>query len=188
MPRRHSLRTRLNRWSRSWHRWAAIIVLVPALVIFATGVVLHFKKVVPWIQPTEQRGTGEVPVVSLEQVLTAASSAPEAGISAWSDVSRIDVRPGRGIAKVQARSGWEVQVDLGTGEVVQSAYRRSDLIESIHDGRYFGGDAVAWGVFTPTGVLLVALLVTGAYLWMVPILSRRRHRIRAGRVRVDGGR
>jgi uncharacterized iron-regulated membrane protein len=175
----------MNLWSRSWHRWAAIVVLAPALLIFATGILLHFKKVVPWIQPTEHRGTGTEPVISMEALLAAAVTAPEAGIAGWDDVARIDLRPGRGVAKVQARSGWEVQVDLGTGAVVQVAYRRSDLIESLHDGRFFG-DVVAWAVFTPAGVVLMGLTVTGGYLWVVPILSRRRARIRAGRARVDG--
>ena len=184
MARARTLRTRLNHLSRRWHRWLAIACLVPATVIFATGVMLQFKKVVPWIQPAEVRGTGGEPAVSLEAVLAAAMGPPEAGIGGWGDVSRIDVRPGKGMAKVQSASGWEVQVDLGSGEVLQTAYRRSDLIEALHDGRFFG-DAVAWAVFTPTGVVLMGLLVTGAYLWALPVLTRRKARMAAARARVD---
>lgn len=163
----------------------AVAALVPALVIFVTGIVLQFKKVAPWVQPPEHRGTGAVPSVSLETVLEAARSAPEAEIEGWVDVARIDVRPSRGMAKVVGRSGWEVQVDLGTGDVLQAAVRRSDWIESLHDGRFFGGDWSAWGVFVPTGLALTGLAVTGAWLWAAPVVSRRRSRIRRGRMAVE---
>ena len=162
----------------------AIACLVPATVIFATGLLLQFKKVTPWIQPAEVRGTGVEPAVSMDGLLAAAMGAPEAGIGGWGDVAKIDVRPGKGMAKVQSRTGWEVQVDLGTGAVLQTAYRRSDLIESLHDGRFFG-DAVAWAVFTPTGVVLMGLVVTGAYLWALPVFTRRKARMAAARARID---
>ena len=61
----------------------------------------------------------------------------EAQISDWTDIDRIDLRPGKSVAKVRAKSGWEIQIDTGTGDVLHVAYRRSDLIESIHDGSFF---------------------------------------------------
>ena len=33
--------------------------------------------------------------------------------------------------------------------------RRSDLIESIHDGSYFGGDWTKLGLFLPAGIVLL---------------------------------
>ncbi|HLP46388.1 MAG TPA: PepSY domain-containing protein, partial [Candidatus Kapabacteria bacterium] len=73
----------------------------------------------------------------------------------------LDVRPGRGLVKVWLHNGWEVQVDLGTGHVLHTAYRRSDLIESIHDGSFFAGNLGKLGIFLPSGVALLLLLITG---------------------------
>ena len=72
-------------------------------------------------------------------------------VQCWDDVNRLDVRPGRGVVKAWLMNGYEVQVDLGTGRVLQTAYRRSDLIESIHDGSFFAGDWTKLGLFLPVG-------------------------------------
>ena len=51
------------------------------------------------------------------------------------------------MVKVWLNNGWEIQVDLNNGTILQTAYRRSDLIESIHDGSFFGGDWTKLGLF-----------------------------------------
>lgn len=90
--------------------------------------------------------------------------------------------PGRGVAKVWLHSGWEAQVDLGTGAVLQTAYRRSDLIESIHDGSFFAGNWTKLGVFLPTGVTLLFLWGSGLWLFFIPIIANRRRVPRAAGV------
>ena len=78
------------------------------------------------------------------------------------------------MAKVWLDSGWEVQVDLGTGRVLHTAYRRSDVIESIHDGSLFGGDWIKLGLFLPAGFVLLVLWFSGLWMWWIPIASKRR--------------
>ena len=80
-------------------------------------------------------------------------------------------------------SGWEVQVDLGSGRVLQTAYRRSDLIESIHDGSFFGGDWAKLGLFLPSGVVLLLLWCGGMWMWWVPFIAKRRMAARRARHR-----
>ena len=70
-----------------------------------------------------------------------------------------------------------MQVDLGTGKVLQVAYRRSDLIESIHDGSFFGGDWTKLGLFLPTGVTLLLLWLGGAWMFWVPFWAKRKRAI-----------
>ena len=111
-------------------------------------------------------------------MLASARLHPEAGIEEWSDIDRIDLRVDKGIAKLRAHSGWEVQVDTATAEVVSVAYRRSDLIETIHDGSFFS-DGVKLYVFLPTGVLLLIMWGTGIYLFMLPRMARRKKRAKA---------
>ena len=99
---------------------------------------------------------------------------PEHDVRSWDDVNRLDVRPGRGIVKVWLKNGYEVQVDLGTGRVLQTAYRRSDLIESIHDGSFFGGDWIKLGLFLPAGMTLLLLWLSGLWMWWVTFAGKRR--------------
>ena len=79
----------------------------------------------------------DVPAVTLVEMFEVAKSVPEAGISSWADLDRVDIKPDKGVIKFISHSRWEVQIDTGTAEILQVAYRRSDLIESIHDGSCF---------------------------------------------------
>lgn len=143
--------------------------------MFIAGGFLMLKKEVEWIQPGTERGVVEAqfPEASFETMLASAREHPEAGIEEWSDIDRIDLRVDKGMAKLRANSGWEVQVDTKTGEVLKVAYRRSDLIESIHDGSFFS-DAVKLYLFLPTGVLLVVMWGSGIYLFLLPRLAKRK--------------
>ena len=158
---------------RQVHYWLSLAVFVPAGIILAAGIFLMLKKEIEWIQPGTARGVVEaqMPEASFEQMLSAARKYPEAGIDQWSDIDRIDLRVDRGIAKLRANSGWEVQVDTKTAEVVHVAYRRSDFIESIHDGSFIS-DEVKLYVFLPTGLLLIVMWGTGAYLFLIPRMAK----------------
>lgn len=153
------------------------------LAVIGSGVLLQMKKHWQWVQPAERRGTGTEPTIGLEEVLASVKSVEAMSVTGWDDVNRIDLRPSRGIAKVWLRNGWEVQVDLGTGRVLQSAYRRSDLIESIHDGSFFGGEWSKLGVFLPAAIVLFVMWLTGLWLFIAPLLRRRR--LRSTKVFVD---
>jgi len=165
-----------NVLNRKIHYWAGFGVALPVLVMIGSGLQLQVKKHWTWVQPVEHRGTGAVPAVDLEGILTSVKSVGEMGVRGWADVNRLEVRPGRGMVKVWLHSGWEVQVDLGTGRVLQTAYRRSDLIESIHDGSFFAGEWTRLGLFLPAGLVLFLLWVSGLWMWWVPFAAKRRSR------------
>jgi hypothetical protein len=167
---------RFNLVNRKTHYWIAIACALPLLVIVGSGLLLQLKKHWSWVQPAERRGAGTVPAIGIEDLLTAARAVPQLDVRGWDDVNRIDVRPGRGVAKVWSKNGWEVQVCLGTGAVLQAAYRRSDLIEAIHDGSFFGGDWTKLGLFLPTAVALLLLWASGLWMFGVTWLGRRRVR------------
>ena len=161
--------------NRKVHYWLSAFVALPFLVVGVTGLLLQVKKQVPWVQPVEHRGAGEAPVVAWPVLLDTLRTIPEAGIASWADVDRVDVRPGKGLLKVVAANRWEVQVDAGTGRVLGVAYRRSDLLESLHDGSFFG-DAVRWGWFAPSGLAFVVLTLTGVVLFWLPFGVKRRRK------------
>lgn len=167
-------KSRAPKLNRRLHRIGALISALPVVVVVVTGLVLQLKKQVDWVQPPTRRGATTGLAVDWDTILASARSVPEAGIESWDDVDRLDVRPGKGMLKVRGKSRWEVQLDAASGEVLQVAYRRSDLIESIHDGSFFGGDAGKLWVFLPSGVVLLGLWISGVYLWLLPHLARRR--------------
>ena len=162
-----------NRWSRKLPRWGAVLTFVPLLLVISTGLLLQLKKQVAWVQPPTQRGSSSTPAVDWSQILAATASVNDAQVSAWEDIDRLDVRPDRGIVKVRCKNRWELQLDLADGKVLSSNYRRSDLIESLHDGSFFSNTVKYW-IFLPTGIILLCLWLTGAYLWWLPFGVKRK--------------
>jgi uncharacterized iron-regulated membrane protein len=156
------------------HYWLSGIFAVPLLIISITGVALQLKKQITWVQPTEQKVKIEIPTASLDAVFFAAKADSRMGVRSWSDIQRIDVRPGKGIAKVISNSGWEGQVSLKDGKLLQVAERRSDWIESIHDGSFFGGDISKLGVFLMSGIVLILLIISGIWMFILPFRKKKK--------------
>ena len=151
------------------------------LVMIGSGLLLQGKKQFAWVQPAEQRGTGTTPAIDLQGILSVLRSVPDMDVQTWDDVNRLDVRPGRGVVKALLINGYEVQVDLGTGRVLQTAYRRSDVIESIHDGSFFAGDWTKLGLVLPSGVVVLLLWISGMWMWLVPYSAKRTKKAKAKR-------
>lgn len=163
-----------NILNRKVHYWASFIAAVPILVMIGSGLLLQSKKHWAWVQPSESRGTGRAPSIDLEGILASLKTVHEMNVTSWDDVNRLDIRPGRGMVKAWLMNGYELQVDLGTGRVLQTAYRRSDLIETIHDGSFFAGDWTKLGLFLPAGLVMLLLWLSGLWMWWVPFISKRR--------------
>ena len=86
----------------------------------------------------------------------------------------MDVRPRKGIIKIQARNNnIEIQMDHINGRILQVAHRRSDVIEAIHDGSFFHKHAKLW-LFFPAAIILLVLWITGLYLFLLPMLIKRK--------------
>lgn len=172
-----------NVLNRKVHYWASFAIALPFGVMIVTGLLLQMKKQWAWVQPAEHRGTGTSPALNFDDILARVKTVPGMNVTSWDDVNRLDVRPGKGMVKVWLNNGWEVQVDLGTGAVLQTAYRRSDFIESIHDGSVFAGDWTKLGLFLPTGITVFGLWLTGMWMWWIPWSRKRcvkRRRAAAG--------
>ena len=175
MPEAPRARSRAPRLNRKLHRWGALVSALPVLVVVLSGLLLQLKKDWAWVQPPTRSGTAEAPSLPFEAILAAAAAVPEAEVSSWEDIDRLDVRPDKGVVKVRCENRWELQLDAATGEVLSSTLRRSDLIESIHDGSWFSDGVKLW-VFLPAALVLTGLWFTGVYLWWLPFGVRRRRR------------
>ncbi len=163
---------------RKIHRWGAIVIAIPIVVMIGAGVLLMLKKEIDWIQPPTMSGSStELPTASFAELFAAASSVKEAGITTWADLDRVDIKPDKGVVKFVSLSRWEVQVDTSTAEVLSVSYRRSDLIETIHDGSFFADNATKLFLFLPVGVLLFFLWCTGMYMFFLPHYKRWQRRL-----------
>ncbi len=160
---------------RKIHHWGSIVIAIPLGVIIIAGVFLQLKKDVDWIQPPTLQGSQveDSPKATLQDMYEAAKSVSKAGIENWEDLERVDFKPDKGIVKFVSATRWEVQVDTATAKVLQVEYRRSDLIETIHDGSFFA-DWTKHYVFLPAGILLLVLWVTGLYMFFLPYFKKAR--------------
>lgn len=161
-----------QRTNRKIHYWGSLVCALPVLLILVTGFFLLFKKQSQWVQPATLRGSEGSPELAYADLLAKLREIPEMEVASWDDVDRLDVRPSKGVIKVRGENRWEAQLDHQTGEVLGVAYRRSDLIESLHDGSFFG-DWVKFGVVFPAALVLLILWVTGMYLFLWPYLRKR---------------
>lgn len=168
---------RVQKLFRRVHYWGAALAGLPVIVILCTGILLQLKKNMAWVQPTEMRGTAGAPGVSFEQLLALAQSVPAAQVRTWDDIPRIEGRPQKGLIKLVSTNNHEIQIDLATGTILHAAHRRSDIIESIHDGSFFAS-FTKLGVFLPAGIVLFGLWCTGLYLFILPFWSKRKQRAR----------
>jgi len=151
---------------RQLHYWGALTCAIPLLIVIATGVLLLLKKDIAWIQPPTVKAEQGAPTLTFEQILTAVNTVPEANVATWKDIDRLDVRPNKGVIKARLKNNWEVQLNPKTGEVTSVSYRRSDIIESIHDGTFFHKQ-VKLGLFLPAAIILLVLWITGIYLFII---------------------
>lgn len=162
----------IHKLNRKTHYWAAIITALPLLIMLASGILLQLKKQSSWIQPKTMQATGITPEIQFSQILKIASTIPQAEVKSWSDIDRLDIRPNKGILKIHCKNRWEIQLNHQTGEILQTSYRRSDIIESIHDGSYFHKSAKLW-IFLPAAITLLILWLTGIYLFLRPFMMKK---------------
>ena len=157
-----------NKWTRKTHYWGAFVIFIPIIIIIGTGILLQVKKEINWIQPPTAIGKiKNNPSISFDEILTIAKTVPDAGIHSWEDIDRLDVRIQAGVVKVRSKNNWEIQIDTQSGTILQQAYRRSDIIESIHDGSWFHDKVKLW-IFLPAGIVLFILWISGVYMLILP--------------------
>jgi uncharacterized iron-regulated membrane protein len=167
--------------NRSVHSWGSIIITIPLLVIIVTGIILLLKKDINWIQPaTTKSAVIAIPLVSFQQIFNSVKSVKKANINQWSDINKIDISPDKGIIKVIARNNFEIQLDAQTGKVLQVAFRRSDIIEQLHDGSFFN-KSLKYIITLPSGIILLVLLITGVILFFQPYWVKAQRKIKTSR-------
>ena len=162
--------------NRTVHKWAGTIFAVALLNISITGLLLLEKKNFDWIQPPTQKGDegGVDEFITNQQLFEVVFSQGHADFKTIDDIDRVDFRPGKRVFKVRSNhNNSEMQVDAVGGDVLGVAIRNSDKIEAWHDGSAFGG--FVYKIFMPAvAITTIILTITGLYLWLAPVLKKRR--------------
>jgi hypothetical protein len=155
------------------HYWGSALIIIPFSIVLLSGILLQVKKEFAWIQPKTVKTKYRELTLSFDKILEAAISVERVGIKSWKDVKLLDVRPGKGITKIRTKDNWEIQIDNKTAEVLAVNFRRSDIIESIHDGSWFHDDAKLW-LFLPAAIIMLMMSITGIYLFFKGLPSKLR--------------
>lgn len=167
-----------QRTLRKIHYWLSPFLLASVFVISATGALLALKKDIAALQPPTRDGTVPgLPDRPIASLLASVRRVPGHAGDDWRAIDRIDIRPKDGIAKVILHSRTEIQVDLATGDARETGYRTSDLLETIHDFSFMGG----WAKYVfsfGSGIALLFMGATGVYLFVLPLLVKRRKKRR----------
>lgn len=166
---------RFKKANRLIHKWVSIVIAIPLLVIFVTGILLLTKKEFAFIQPPTAKGEGAIPSISFHQVLSIANTVELAQINGWDDIDRLDVRPSKGVIKIRSLNRVEIQIDSRTGDILHVAKRRSDFIESIHDGTFFEKSANLW-LMLPVAITALVMSITGIIMFFIPYLKKKKRR------------
>jgi len=173
---------KLRKVSRHLHLWISLSIFLPVIIVIGSGLLLQVKKEIDWIQPPTQKVSQTLleettdsssTIISSQQILQAVQTVSNAQLTRWEDIDRLDIRPNKGIIKVRGNNHWEVQLNAYTGAVLQTAYRRTDTIESIHDGSWFFEGAKLY-LFLPVALLLFVIWLTGIVMLFTTLKSKYR--------------
>lgn len=166
---------------RRLHKWLALPLFVFMFIIGATGVLLGWKKQADLTPPTQKGISNDASEwISLEQIQDIATEYAKNSLKVSPEIDRIDVRPGKGVAKILFVSHYtELQIDLASGKIISTEKRWNDFIEHLHDGtivdRLIGNDGdhakVTYTTLTSVGLMLLSF--SGFWMWWNPKRIRK---------------
>jgi uncharacterized iron-regulated membrane protein len=158
------------------HKWLGIVLCLILINISITGLLLLEKKQYEWIQPPTLKGQEGVPAdfVTIQAAMDTALDCNHPDFATLDAIDRIDVRLGKRVYKVLSKTNYaEIQIDAITGKVLSKARRRSDMLEQLHDGSFFG--EWAYSLLMPfVAVTNVVLALSGLYLWLGPKFRKKK--------------
>jgi hypothetical protein len=172
------------RFLRKLHRITGLILLVFILNMAITGILLGWKKnSYDYILPNNRQGTSSdlkkwLPLDSLEKA--AKQSLSDFSAELETTISRIDIRPDKGVVKfIFENHYWGIQLDGATAQVMHIGKRRSDFLEELHDGsfldQYFDSKFSFFKLFFTSimGFSLILFGLSGFWIWYGPQKMRK---------------
>jgi len=185
-PETRKRKAAILRIARKVHRTTGAFLFAFFFLVAITGLLLGWKKHTGGVILADTaKGKSAKPEdwLSFDVLRAKAQDAFRERISAEisPEIDRIDVRPGRGIAKFIFVEGyWGIQLDLTTGEPLSIERRRSDFIENVHDGVILdnllgtSSEQIKLVYTSVMGLALLTFTITGFWLWFGPKQFKKR--------------
>lgn len=158
------------------HKWIGVVLSLILINISITGLLLLEKKNYEWIQPAIREGQegSLADFVTIQAAMDTVLECNHPDLANPDAIDRIDIRPGERVYKVLSKTNYaEIQIDAITGQVLNIATRRSDLLEQLHDGSLFG-DWIHGKIMPTVAVANIVLALSGLYLWLGPKLKKKK--------------
>lgn len=172
------LESPMQKFMRKWHRWISVATAVPFLITLITGIILATRSFNPLIQPTSVKIEKGL-TLSLDEIVAKAAAVPGSGIHSISDISRMDLRINKGEIRIRpSDGGMQILMNAHTGEVLSTEKPMTSLLVELHEGAFFG-EWIQFGLFFPSFLGVLFLLVSGIILFLIPYQVRRKRKLQA---------
>lgn len=177
---------------RQWHSWGGVFLSFFILLVAVTGIILNHKDVFLGKGEKKPHATGLLTsTMDFASVPVSFSQALGLAREHFGDVplEKIELKDERGqlVYKVVRGEGEEIRIDARTAEM-STKYGMSlsksgktqlnwgKIVDDLHTGKILG----LFGKLTVdfTSGVIIALTLTGIYLWGVPILLKRRNALK----------
>jgi uncharacterized iron-regulated membrane protein len=172
---------------REWHSWGGLFLSAFILLVAVTGILLNHKDLLlRGGQKNEPAGLLTA-ATDLAALPVSFARALELGRQCYGEVplEKIELKDEGGwlVYKVCRGRGEEIRIDAHTGEVFSKYGGRpgpggarglnwAKLVDDLHTGKAFGGFGTL--LVDLTSGVIIALTLSGLYLWGVPWLRKRR--------------
>jgi len=177
---------------RQWHSWGGVFLSLFIMVVAVTGIILNHKDFFLNKGEKKEKSSGLLTsTTDFATVPVSFAKALELARGHFGDVplEKIELKDERGqlIYKVVRGEGEEIRIDARTAEMSskygislsengKTALNWGKIIDDLHTGKILG----LFGQLTVdfTSGVIIALTLTGIYLWGVPILLKRRNALK----------
>ncbi len=172
---------------RRWHLWGGLLFSLLILVIAVSGILINHKDL--FLHGGKKKGpTGLLTsTTDLDSMPIGFDRALELTRDHYGDVwlDKIELKDdgGRLIYKISRGHGKNVIIDAQTGEMFskygisltsngKTSLDWGKIVEDLHNGKIFG----IFGKLTAdtASAAIIVLVLTGIYLWVVPLLRKKR--------------
>ena len=177
---------------RQWHSWGGVFLSFFILLVATTGIILNHKDLFLHQGKKEKAASGLLTsTTDLATVPVSFARALELAKGHFGDVplEKIELKDEQGhlIYKVIKGEGEELRIDARTADMStkygmslsktgKTTLNWGKIIDDLHTGKILG----LFGKLTVdfTSGVIIALTLTGIYLWGVPLLLKRRNALK----------
>jgi len=144
---------------RKYHRLISIIIALPFSVVIITGLVLMVRSKVEVIQPASLK----VEKLSDKPLLDFQTLFMKSGVRE-NEVDQIIFKPEKFQLTLRLKNHEEIQLHPQTGMILKRAKRWTGFLIDLHQGSFLG-EVGQFGIFLPSGLGVLFLLISGLVLF-----------------------